>query len=114
MLSDLKHCALPFITLRIVKKPSSIKQITRIKEASVLNKGKLKVKYLILPNDSQVLFDRQTEAVAQRCSVKKLFLEISQNSQENICARASFLITFYRTPLVAASGQSLRVFDLKG
>ena len=28
----------------------------------------------------------------QRCSVKKVFLEISRNSQENICARASFLI----------------------
>ena len=30
--------------------------------------------------------------VAQSCSVKKLFLEISQNSQENTCARVSFLI----------------------
>ena len=28
----------------------------------------------------------------QRCSVKKVFLEISQNSQEKICARVSFLI----------------------
>ena len=28
----------------------------------------------------------------QRCSVKKLFLEISQNSQENTSARVSFLI----------------------
>ena len=27
-----------------------------------------------------------TEAVAQRCSVKRLFLEILQNSQENSCA----------------------------
>ena len=33
-----------------------------------------------------------TEAVAQRCSVKKVFLEISQNSRENTCARVSFLI----------------------
>ena len=33
-----------------------------------------------------------TEAVAQRSSVKKVFLEISQNSQKNICARDSFLI----------------------
>ena len=33
-----------------------------------------------------------TELVARRCSVKKVFLEISQNSQENICARVSFLI----------------------
>ena len=33
-----------------------------------------------------------TEAVFQRCSVKKVFLEISQNSQENTCVRVSFLI----------------------
>ena len=30
-----------------------------------------------------------SETVAQRCSVKKVFLEISQNSQENTCARDS-------------------------
>ena len=29
---------------------------------------------------------RSSEAVVQRCSVKKLFLEISQNLQENTCA----------------------------
>ena len=33
-----------------------------------------------------------TKAVAQRCSVKTMSLEISQNSQENTCARVSFLI----------------------
>ena len=33
-----------------------------------------------------------TEAVVQTCSVKKVLLEISQNSQENICARVSFLM----------------------
>ena len=73
------------------------------------------------------------EAVAQRCFLKKVFLEISQNSQENTCARVSFLKScrpepcnfiknetlaqvfscefceiskntfFHRTPLVAAS-----------
>ena len=72
------------------------------------------------------------EAVAQRCSVKKVFLEISQNLPENTCARGvgfnkivglrpatlfkmtlhrcfpvnfmKFLRTpFYRTSLVAAS-----------
>ena len=32
------------------------------------------------------------KAVAQTCSVKKVFFEISQNSQENSCARVSFLI----------------------
>ena len=69
----------------------------------------------------------KVEAVAQTCSLKKLFLEISQNSQKNTSARVSILIknlikietlahvffcefceisknTFsYRTPLVAAS-----------
>ena len=32
------------------------------------------------------------EAVVQSCSVKKVFLEISQNSLENTSARVSFLI----------------------
>ena len=31
------------------------------------------------------------EAVVRRCSVKKVFLEISQNSQENTCARTLLL-----------------------
>ena len=42
------------------------------------------------------------EAVARRCSVKKVFLEVSQNSQENICAKDSFLIKLQGRPLVAA------------
>ena len=35
--------------------------------------------------------DKSLEAVIQRCSAKKMFL-ISKNSQENTCARVSFLI----------------------
>ena len=31
-------------------------------------------------------------AVVQRCSVKMLFLKILRNSQENTCARVSFLV----------------------
>ena len=70
------------------------------------------------------------ESVVWRCFVKKVFLEILQNSQENTCAKVSFLIKpqacnfikketltqvfsckfceisrntfFHRTPLVAA------------
>ena len=34
----------------------------------------------------------RTEAVVRSCSVEKVFLEISQNSQENTCARICFLI----------------------
>ena len=43
----------------------------------------------------QIMFEKcnkLTEAVAQTCSIKKVFLEILQNSQENTCARVSFLI----------------------
>ena len=36
------------------------------------------------------------KAVAQRCSIKKVLLEISQNSQENTCARVSFLIKLHK------------------
>ena len=36
-----------------------------------------------------------TEAVVRRCSVKKMFLKISQNSQENTCVRVSFLIKLW-------------------
>ena len=37
--------------------------------------------------------ENYSEAAARRCSVKKVFLEILQHSQENTCVRASFLIT---------------------
>ena len=33
---------------------------------------------------------KDEEIVVQSCSVKKVFLEISQNPQENTCARISF------------------------
>ena len=32
------------------------------------------------------------EAVVRGCPLKKVFLEISQNSQENTCARVSFYL----------------------
>ena len=38
------------------------------------------------------------EAVAQRCSLRKLFLEISQNYEENTCTRVSFLIKLQAVP----------------
>ena len=37
-------------------------------------------------------YPQDSDAVARRCSVKKLFLEIPQNPQENTLARVSFLI----------------------
>ena len=35
---------------------------------------------------------KNVEAVAQRCSVKNVFLVIPQNSRESTCARVSILI----------------------
>ena len=37
-----------------------------------------------------ILSMEMIEAVVQRCSIKKVFLEISQNSQENTSARVYF------------------------
>ena len=46
--------------------------------------------------ESNTILDNfNREAFIRRCSVKKMFLEISQNSQENTCARASFLIKLH-------------------
>ena len=39
-----------------------------------------------------VKVSKSIETVAQMCSKRKVFLEISQNSQENTCARVSILI----------------------
>ena len=52
----------------------------------------------------------QEEAVAQTCSVKKVFLDISQNFEFCEISKNTF---FYRTPLAAASGcSSFLVFVL--
>ena len=40
----------------------------------------------------RIYFFQFTEAAAQRCSVKKVFLKILQNSQENTCPSVSYLI----------------------
>ena len=88
----------------------------------------------VIPENDKKLFGNiffiylDTFIYNRLCSMKKVFLEISQNSQENTCARVSFLIKFqlywkrdsstgvflpillsfkntffYRTPLVVAS-----------
>ena len=42
------------------------------------------------PNSWQIFSLKK--AIFQRCSIKSVFLEIPQNSQENACVRVSFLI----------------------
>ena len=43
-------------------------------------------------SQQQVPHQQHAEAVVQSCFVKKVFLKISQTSQENTCARVCFLI----------------------
>ena len=57
---------------------------------------------MIFPDHYQNQVAICKEAVSQKCSLKKVFLEISQNSQENTCARVSFN-KVVGTLLVAAS-----------
>ena len=59
----------------------------------------LKIKLLFIHNSEkttpiyfQIVWYEIPEAVVPRYSVKKVFLKISQNSQENPCAKVSFLI----------------------
>ena len=46
-----------------------------------------------------IFFDLEiTEAAVQKCSVKKVSLEISQNSHEDTCDKFSFLIKLQARP----------------
>ena len=71
-----------FIFFEILKKCASIK-----KYIPKLNYNPVMVKHL-----RQATMHSQTEVDAQRYSVKNVFLEILENSQENTCARVSFLM----------------------
>ena len=42
--------------------------------------------------ESKISKKKQQSPDCKRCSVKKASLEISQNSQENSCAKVSFLV----------------------
>ena len=44
------------------------------------------------------IVSNQTDVVVWKCSVKKMILEISQNSQENTCVRVSFWIKLQGRP----------------
>ena len=73
---------------------SSFKELLR-KDKTKINKNVLiecqKQMSICILKD---LIDRSSH---WKCSVDKVFLEISQNSQENTCAKASFLIKLHRT-----------------
>ena len=81
---------------------------------SMLNKG-IKVGAIIM--DLSQAFDTLNhsllpEAAAWRCFVKTVFLEISQNSQENTCGRVSFLIKLQVTPQILAQVFSCKFCEI--
>ena len=63
------------------------------------------VLYYLMQNAVQQYFLNSSEAVVRRCSVKKVFLKISQNSQVFSCRFCRILKNtfFHKTPLEAAS-----------
>ena len=71
-----------------------------------LRSQKLKIMFFVATistgRGSFMSFWQNAEAGIQRCSVKNLFLEISQNSHGNTCDRASFEFIFknscFKTP----------------
>ena len=57
-----------------------------------------------LPFFVRLLNESKSEAVARRCSVKKVFVKVSQVSQENTCAGVSFSIRVWGLQLKRDSG----------
>ena len=51
-----------------------------------------KLSNLFSNTNSKKLKNSRQKKSSRKCSVKKMFLEIAQNSLENTCARVSFLI----------------------
>ena len=60
---------------------------------SFINSFVLETNKTIASNSLKDTVQQDTEAVARRCSVKKVILEISQYSQKNTCARVSFIFS---------------------
>ena len=74
----------------LIKKTPGVLKETAIQKSSLI--------YVVVK--SREVFEK-SEAVVQSCSVKKVFLEVSQNSQENTCARVSFLCNFIKKETLA-------------
>ena len=105
-------CALRAKSIKLGKKCISVYLITKINGnhflassmKQIILKRKMKNHFreisLVLRFDALsyrelAIFSKKlllSKVVSQRCSVKKMFSEISQNSQEYTCARVSFLI----------------------
>ena len=64
---------------------------------------------MIKPSEIWLEFHKLIEAVVQRCSVKEAFLKIWINSQENTCARVSFLIKLQASVLIFCDNNDCKI-----
>ena len=73
--------------MKVLKKESTSITSVQLKKNSAVYSFLLALQATVLTRIYIV-----TEAVVRKCSIKNMFLEISQNSQKNTCAKVSFLI----------------------
>ena len=85
---DLENVLMTDINYHLYLQGKSVKNFMKWLDLQIFVKEcKHKVlKICILPS---LIIGKEPAGVAQTCSVKRLFLEISQNSQENTCARVA-------------------------
>ena len=89
VISSRDHCQRSSSSLSYMPRVGSVDFFRKDHFSNIFRTGKVYKK--------QRLF---SEAVAQRCSVEMVLLEISQNSQENTCARLSFLIKLQASGII--------------
>ena len=83
---DCNHCIYIFFIEKICFKSEE----STAKEGEVL--GPFPANYFFEKIDLKIIFLHTAEALAGRCSVKKVFLEIWQNSQKSTCGKVYFSI----------------------
>ena len=92
-----KNCTHENVKCHIPHEESWLRRIM-IKQVNYNNRVTISSTYIFWQKLNLLTFKASLEevivmhAVAGRCIVKKVLSEISQNSQENICVRVSFLI----------------------
>ena len=89
---------LPILTLELWRKQSN--SARNMKHVNFVSK------------DVQRILSSHKSIMNRKCSTRKLFLKISQHSQENICVRISFLIKMqvFRAPALLKRDSNTGVF----
>ena len=84
----------------------------KVTSVKILLKKQSQIWMLFYALKTKKEYKETTEAVTWKCSVRKVFLEISQNSQEITCARVSFLIKLSQPATLLKKRLSHRCFPV--